>query len=50
MPREALGAIHILPTMTLFDVREEDSAPLLAGLRGKRFKGRKLVVGLAADA
>ncbi len=50
MSREVLGAIHILPTMTMFDVREESATPILAGLRGKRFKGRKLVVGLAADA
>jgi ATP-dependent RNA helicase DeaD len=50
LPREALGAIHILPAMTLFDVREENAKPLVTALRGKRFKGRKLVVGLAADA
>jgi ATP-dependent RNA helicase DeaD len=50
LPREALGAIHILPAMTLFDVREENAKPLVTALRGKRFKGRKLVVGLAAEA
>ncbi len=50
LPREALGAIHILPAMTLFDVREESAQPLVTALRGKRFKGRKLVVGLAAEA
>ena len=50
MSREVLGAIHILPEMTMFDVREESATPILTGLRGKRFKGRKLVVGVAADA
>ena len=50
LPREALGAIHILPRVTLFDVREENARPLVATLRGKRFKGRKLVVGLAAES
>ncbi len=50
MSREVLGAIHILPTMTMFDVREESARDIVSGLRGKRFKGRKLIVGLAADA
>ena len=50
MPREILGAIHILPDMTMFDVREDSAKTVLTGLRGKRFKGRKLIVGVAADA
>jgi len=50
MSREVLGAIHILPAMTMFDVREEAARDIVTGLRGKRFKGRKLIVGLAADA
>ena len=50
MSREVLGAIHILPAMTMFDVREESAKEIVTGLRGKRFKGRKLIVGLAADA
>jgi hypothetical protein len=45
-----LGAIHILPEVTLFDVREEAARDLVGALRGKRFKGRKLFVGLATDA
>ena len=49
LPREALGAIHILPQVTLFDVREEAAQDLVGTLRGKRFKGRKLIVGLAAN-
>jgi hypothetical protein len=36
--------------MTMFDVREEAARDIVSGLRGKRFKGRKLIVGPAADA
>ncbi|MEO6788238.1 MAG: DEAD/DEAH box helicase [Chthoniobacteraceae bacterium] len=50
LPREALGAIHILPAVTLFDVREEAARDLVGTLRGKRFKGRKLIVDLAANS
>ncbi len=50
MSKEVLGAIHILPAMTMFDVREESAKEIVTGLRGKRFKGRKLIVGLAVDA
>ena len=47
LPREALGAIHILPKHTLFDVREEFARDMVKVLHGARFKGRKLIVGVA---
>lgn len=46
LPRTALGAIHILPKQTLFDVREEHVAELLERMHGLRFKGRKMHVSL----
>jgi len=42
IPREALGAIHIMPKQTLLDVREEHVATVLARAPRLRFKGRKL--------
>jgi ATP-dependent RNA helicase DeaD len=47
LPREALGAIRVMPRDTLFDVREEYARDLIAATRGMRFKGRKLIVGPA---
>jgi ATP-dependent RNA helicase DeaD len=44
LPRETLGAIHIMPTETLFDVNEDYAEGLIEAMRGMRFKGRKLVV------
>jgi ATP-dependent RNA helicase DeaD len=49
LPREALGAIRILPKATLFDVREEFARDLVETVNGMRFKGRKLIVGPATD-
>jgi len=49
LPREALGAIRIMPRVTLFDVRDEYARDLVVALRGLRFKGRKLVAGPAEE-
>lgn len=45
LPREALGAINIMPKVTLFDVHQDFARDLVVALRGMRFKGRKLLVG-----
>ncbi|MEK0450393.1 MAG: hypothetical protein RL088_2661 [Verrucomicrobiota bacterium] len=47
LPREALGAIRIMPHVTLFDVHQDFARDLVLALRGMRFKGRKLQVGPA---
>ena len=47
LPREALGAINVMPKVTLFDVKDEFARDLVLALRGMRFKGRKLLVGPA---
>nr|MDQ3624561.1 DbpA RNA binding domain-containing protein [Verrucomicrobiota bacterium] len=39
--REAIGAIHVLPSHTLVDIAEE-SAAIVLELNGMQFKGRKL--------
>ena len=45
LPREALGAINVMPKVTLFDVHQDFARDLIVALRGMRFKGRKLLVG-----
>jgi ATP-dependent RNA helicase DeaD len=47
LPREALGAINVMPKVTLFDVNEEFARDLVVALRGMRFKGRKILIGPA---
>ena len=44
LPREALGAISVLPKATLFDVHEDHARDIVLALRGMRFKGVKLAV------
>ena len=48
LPRESIGAIHVLPQRTLVDIAERDVETVL-GLSGTRFKGRKVGIG-PADA
>ncbi len=47
LPKEHIGAIHILPKQTLVDVAEEHAATVLKKLQGVKFKGRKLAISVA---
>ena len=48
LPKEVVGLIHILPQQTLVDVASEHEEEVREKLTGVRFKGRKLLVELAA--
>ena len=48
IPKTGIGAIHLLPKMTLVDVAEEHTALVLKKLNGIKFKGRKLEIHPAA--
>jgi ATP-dependent RNA helicase DeaD len=49
LPREALGAIHVMPRATLFDVHEDYARDLVLTMRGMRFKGQKVSVRPAGE-
>jgi len=44
IPKESVGAIHILPNKTLVDVAELHAGLVLKKLNGIQFKGRKLAI------
>ena len=48
LPKEVVGLIHILPRQSLVDVAQEHEETVREKLTGIRFKGRKLLVELAA--
>ncbi|MBE7213237.1 MAG: DEAD/DEAH box helicase, partial [Gluconacetobacter diazotrophicus] len=48
LPKEVVGLIHILPRQSLVDVASEHEEEVREKLTGVRFKGRKLLVELAA--
>ena len=48
LPKEVVGLIHIMPQQTLVDVAREHEEEVREKLTGARFKGRKLLVQLAA--
>ncbi len=49
VPREAIGAIKLLPKISLVDVAEEHAGTVLRKLNGIRFKGHHLSVTPAAE-
>ena len=48
LPKEVVGLIHLLPQQSLVDVAQEHEEEVREKLTGVRFKGRKLLVELAA--
>ncbi len=48
LPKEVVGLIHLLPQQSLVDVAQEHEEEVREKLTGIRFKGRKLLVELAA--
>ncbi len=48
IPKECIGAIHLLPKMTLVDIAEEHTKIVVKKLTGIKFKGRKLEIHPAA--
>ncbi len=48
IPKESIGAIHLMPKQTLVDVAEDHAARVLEKLNGIKFKGRKLAIQPAA--
>lgn len=49
VPREAIGAIHILPALSFVDVADAAVPTVLDRLNGINFKGHELGVTVAAD-
>ncbi|HPA17108.1 MAG TPA: DEAD/DEAH box helicase [Verrucomicrobiae bacterium] len=49
VPRESIGAIKLLPKVTLVDVAEEHAQAVLQKLNGIRFKGHRLTIAPAAE-
>ncbi len=47
IPKESIGAIHLLPKQTLVDVAKEEAASVVEKLNGIKFKGRKLFIAPA---
>ncbi len=49
VPREAIGAIHILPAVTFVDIADSAVPTVLERLNGINFKGHELGVGVATE-
>ena len=48
VPKEGVGAIHLLPRQTFVDVAEDAANRVMKKLNGIRFKGHTLTAGRAA--
>ena len=48
IPKPSVGAIHLLPKMTLVDIADEHVGVVVKKLSGIKFKGRRLEIHPAA--